>query len=254
MNPFGGSAPMGRGRGGASGPAIYRPTISGAPTADPGDVVLGSAVAVSPGRATVVTQNPTTVSRLPSAMAVWEIPLVDMRGATIDDADDFDLEDMLRAWVWASSTTAPTDVIIAVGFSAGAVNATSPGACVALQAGLVTGTRWTVLHGINAGAGWSYTAATADNALTKGAFLQVPMGTAVAQARVSGVPVDATGAALNTNSAQSSPGSANSQAGYDRMFVGIGWATGTGGAGATIDIGATALLLRMQEATGIVPF
>jgi lysophospholipase L1-like esterase len=236
---------------GDAGPVVYLPAISGAPTADPGDVVNGSAVAVSNGRATVTTQNPSVVSRLPSAMAIWEFSLVDLFGDTINDADDFDLADLFRAFVFADTTAAPDDVIIAVGFSAGAVNTTNVGCCAAIQA---AAGRWLAHHGSNAGAGWSLTAASADSALTRGAMVQAVQGTGVSQARINAVPVDATGEPISTANTSSSPSTVTSQAGYDRLFVGIGWATGSGGTGAAQDVGASALLLRLQEVPEIVPF
>lgn len=200
----------------------------------------------------MTTKNAGVVSRLPSAMAVWELPMVDLFGDTIDDADDFDLGDILRPFVWSDTTTAPADVCVAVGFSSGAVNATNVGTCVMLQA--TAGGRWLVHHGVNTGAGWAYTAAAADNALTKGGSLQTVVGTAVSQARVNAFGLDATGEIITTATSQTSPSQSASQSNYDRMFVGVGWATGSGGTPATRDFGVTALLLRLQEVPEIVPF
>lgn len=216
-------------------------------------MVDGSATAISPGRFRVTTKNANVVSRLPAAMAIWELPLIDLRGRSIDDSIDLDPGELLQLWLWADTTSAPTDLCIAAGFSAGAVASTTALIGVMLQAGAVTSGRWCVHH--CGGTGGAYTAAAADSATTRGAVLQSVMGTAVSQARVNAYPVDATKAPITTATSQTSPGSFSSQSNYDRLWVGIGWATGTGGTPGVVDIGIASLVLRPREVVpSVYPF
>lgn len=236
-------------RGGGGGLKLLLMAISGAPTADPGDVVLGSAVATAPGEAEIVRQTPAAVSRLPSAMAVWEqTTLTDARGRRIVDLDGLDLGDQIALQAWADETAAPTDECLAVGLNQGAVNTTNIGVCVMLQA---SSGAWLVHHGQNTGAGWAYTAAGATNALTLGGQLQIPLGTTTLQSRHSAMALDASGRWVTTANAHTSLATANVGPGWDRAFAGVGWATGTGGTGRTCRIGAAGLIQRLWDLPAI---
>jgi lysophospholipase L1-like esterase len=87
-----------------------------------------------------------------------------------------------------------------------------------------------------------------------GAQLQLIMGTAGTQARLSGIAVDASGNPLGGTNFGTTPASVTGQADYDRGFIGVGWATGVGGTPANIDIGVSMLLLRPREVAGFRPF
>lgn len=238
-------------RAGGAGLADPRPTLSATKTSDVGSVA-GTVVVLGPGKLRVSLQSPTTVSRLPSAMALWEFPIKDLLGRALDDADDLDLGDILCMSVWASTAVAPTDVILACGLAAGAVDATDVGVAAAVQA---SAGNWLAHHTGATGTVWAaWTAATAASALTVGAQLQVIMGTAGTQTRTSAAGLDASGSPLGAANIGTAPGTNTSQADYDRAFVGLGWATGVGGTAQDIDIGVSALLLRPREVAGWRPF
>lgn len=232
--------------------APLRPIFSGAPTADPGDVVAGDATSLGAGLVRLTTQNPAVVSRLPSAMAIWETTaLTDVFGDSVADLDLVDIGDIIAAQVWASNTAAPTDVCIAFGFSAGTVNTTNVGCCVMIQA---SAGAWLVHHGVNTGAGWAYTAAAATDSLTRGGALQAIIGTALTQARVNAYGLDAVLEAIRTVSSQTAPTTSAIVGGFDRAFIGVGFATGVGGSAATLDIGCSSLIMRPYSVPTLFPF
>lgn len=229
----------------------WLPSFAATPTADPGDVVSGDAVVLSKGRLRITTQNPAVVSRLPSAMAIWETVLGnDLIGGTLGDQDLLDIGDIAFSAIWADRTAAPADLCLAYGYSAGAVNATNVGVCAMIQGSAGS---WLVHHGVNTGAGYVYTAAGAVNTLTRGANLQLPVGTALTQGRPGAYGLDGFLEPIRTVSSQTAPTTSAVQGNFDRAFLGIGWATGIGGTPLTIDVSAAALLFRPYSVPALYP-
>lgn len=235
----------------ATGLVDPRPVLSTTPTRDTNDVV-GTVTSLGVGRLRVALQNAGTATALPPSMALFEFSLKDVLGRSLDDADDLDLGDVISLSVWASSVVAPTDVILCCGLAAGAVDNTDVGVATFLVA---SSGSWNVQHSSATGGAWAAkTAATQTSNLCKGAQLQLIMGTAGTQSRLSGIAMDASVNPLSGANFGTTPASVTSQADYDRGYIGVGWATGVGGTPADLDIGVSALLLRPREVAGFHPF
>lgn len=239
------------GRVGGSGLADPRPTLSTTPTSDTNDVA-GTVTSLGVGRLRVALQNAAVATALPPAMALFGFSLKDLLGRSIDDSDDLDLGDIVCLSVWSTSAVAPTDVILCCGLAAGAVDNTDVGVAVFLVASAGS---WNVQHSSATGTTWAAkSAATQTSALCVGAQLQLIMGTAGTQSRLSGIALDASGNPLTGTNFGTTPASVTTQENYDRGFVGVGWATGTGGTPADFDVGISAFLLRPREVAGFRPF
>lgn len=224
--------------------APYLALFAAAPTADPGDVVNGSAT-VSAGRIDATLQNPGVVSRLPSAMGVWETTtLRDMRGQSLADADKIDLGDLLQVWLRGHLATLGVDRVIAAGLSTGTVNATNPGMGCMLE---YTSTGNRVQHCANAGAGWAITNATAVSALSVWSVMQAVVGTASSQVRLNAYGADATKELIPTSNTMTAPGSFNVGTDQDRIWAGMGFATGVGGSAGAQGVGVNLLAQRPRE-------
>lgn len=236
----------------SSGLVDPRPVLSTTPTLDANDVA-GTVTSLGLGRLRVALQNAASATALPHSMALFEFSIRDVLGRALSDADDLDLGDIVSLSVWSTSAVAPTDVILCCGLSANTVdNSTDVGVAVFLVA---SSGSWNVQHSFATGTTWgAKTAATQTSALCVGAQLQLIMGTAGTQARLSGIAVDASGSPLGGTNFGTTPASVTGQADYDRGFIGVGWATGVGGTPANFDIGVSALLLRPREVAGFRPF
>ena len=219
--------------------------FAAAPTADPGSIVASS-TAPAAGQISVTLQNPTTVSRIPSAQARWEYTAIkDVLGNLIG-ADGIDLDDLVRVVIRAPSIVAPTDLVISAGLSAGAVNTTNKGICVSMQASAGS---WLIHHGVNAGAGWALVAAATADPLTAIGVMQYLLGASNAQARLGAYAAAADLSPSAVSNTATVNAGYNSQGDYDRMFVGIGFATGAGGSAQTIQIGSSLTWIQPSRIT-----
>jgi hypothetical protein len=175
-------------------------------------------------------------------MAVWEVQglhdLVSRGMSTVD------IGNIIQASLFVDQAVAPTDEVFAVGFSAGAVSAANVGVACMLEA--VAGV-WRAQHAVNTGAGWAITNAAATAASTRGVLLQCPTGTATTQGRPSAVPYDSGRARVVTANSQTAPTTSAVAGGWDRFFVGAGWATGVGGVGRTVTLDVSALLMKLEQ-------
>lgn len=235
----------------ATGLVDPRPTLSTTPTRDTSDVV-GTVTSLGVGRLRAALQNAGSATALPPAMALFEFDIKDLLGRALNDADDLDLGDVICLSAWSTSAVAPTDLLFCVGLSAGTVDNTDVGVAAF---GVASSGSWNAQHSSATGGVWAAkTAATQTSPNCVGVQLQLIMGTAGTQSRLSAIAMDASGNPLGGTNFGTTPASVTSQADYDRGFVGVGWATGVGGTPADFDVGVSMLLLRPREVAGFRPF
>lgn len=198
---------------------------------DPSNIVNGTPTLSATGYTAFVMENPATASPLPTQWGYFSWPTKDVFG----NIRDVDLFDFMSLIIRVNTTTAPTDVVCGAAVHRGAMAAGSAGGACELQANAGS---WMGAHGVSAGAGWTNTGAAATSASTAGAVLQMFVGASGTSARINTYVIDVTDTIIMTANTATAPATVNTSNDFDTITLGVGWLTGVGGAGGTLNIRA----------------
>lgn len=225
--PFGGG-PFG---GAQSGPRLVGQALgtpTGATQVDPSSIL--QAVTAEGMHLRIVLEDTTTVSDTPDEMASWSVPTRDAFGAlrSVTTADGA----VIRLWLGDNGL--PADVICALSLTNGAMSPTTLGIGVTIQAGAngATVVGRTIGNTVN----WTNTAAAAGSTSTYGAELQLSASTSATGQMTNTVrPINALGDSFTLASGSPAVASSNTVLGpFDRLNVGCGWRTGSGGSNGSV--------------------